>query len=99
MDCSPLDLSMGFTTQEYWSGLPLPPLGDLHDPGIEPTSPALVGRFSEPPGKPIILYIVVYIYINLSLSIYPSSLFPLGNHKIVFYIGDSISVKSSMEFP
>ena len=39
--------SMGFSRQEYWSGLPCPPLGDLPDPGIEPvsiTSPALAGR-------------------------------------------------------
>ena len=31
-------LSMGFSSQEYWSGLPCPPPGDLPDPGIEPTS-------------------------------------------------------------
>ena len=37
-------LSMGFSIQEYWSGLPFPPPGDLPDPGIEPTSPALAGR-------------------------------------------------------
>jgi len=34
-------LSMGFSRQEYWSGLPCPPPGDLPDPGIEPLSPAL----------------------------------------------------------
>ena len=34
-------LSMGFSRQEYWSGLPLPSPGDLPDPGIEPGSPAL----------------------------------------------------------
>ena len=34
-------LSMGFSSQEYWSGLPLPSPGDLPDPGIEPRSPAL----------------------------------------------------------
>ena len=34
-------LSMGFSRQEYWSGLPFPPLGDLPDPGIKPRSPAL----------------------------------------------------------
>ena len=33
-------LSMGFSRQEYWSGLPFPSLGDLPDPGIEPRSPA-----------------------------------------------------------
>ena len=31
-------LSMAFSRQEYWSGLPCPPPGDLSDPGIEPTS-------------------------------------------------------------
>ena len=34
-------LSMGFSRQEYWSGLPFPSLGDLPDPGIKPASPAL----------------------------------------------------------
>ena len=32
-------LSMGFSRQEYWSGLPFPPPGDLPNPGIEPVSP------------------------------------------------------------
>ena len=34
-------LSMGFSTQEYWSGLPFPSPGDLPEPGTEPWSPAL----------------------------------------------------------
>ena len=34
-------LSMGFSRQEYWSGLPFPSPGDLPDPGIEPGTPAL----------------------------------------------------------
>ena len=41
-------LSMGFSRQEYWSGLSCPPPGDLPNPGIEPTSlapPALAGEF------------------------------------------------------
>ena len=41
-------LSMGFSRQEYWSGLPRPPPGDLPNPGIKPTpltSPALAGVF------------------------------------------------------
>ena len=47
-------LSMGFSRQEYWSGLPFPSPGDLPDPGIEPESPALQADAlpSEPPGKP-----------------------------------------------
>ena len=34
-------LSMGFSRQDYWSGLPFPSPGDLPDPGIEPMTPAL----------------------------------------------------------
>ena len=47
-------LSMGFLGQEYWSGLPFPPPGDLPDPGIKSVSPALTGGFftTEPPRKP-----------------------------------------------
>ena len=49
-------VSMGFSRQEYWSGLSCPPSGDLPDPGIEPASPSVScteGRFfiGEPPGK------------------------------------------------
>ena len=49
-------LSMKFSRQEYWSGLPLPSPGDLSDPGTEPASlvsPALAGGFftTAPPGK------------------------------------------------
>ena len=49
-------LSMGFSRQEYWSGVPCPPPGDLHDPGIKPVSPASPALqadslSTEPPGK------------------------------------------------
>ena len=46
-------LSMGFSRQEYWSGLPFPSPGDPLDPGIEPGSPTLQvdALPSEPPGK------------------------------------------------
>ena len=45
---------MGFSRQEYWSGLPFPSPGDLPNPGIEPGSPTLQidALSSEPPGKP-----------------------------------------------
>ena len=45
---------MGFSRQEYWSGLPFPSPGDLPDPGIKSRSPALQADSlpSEPPGKP-----------------------------------------------
>ena len=45
-------LSMGFSRQEYWSGSPFPPLGNLSDPGIQPKSPALQ----------VVLYCWVTIY-------------------------------------
>ena len=47
-------LSLGFSRQEYWSGLPFPSPGDLPDPGIKPGSFALRADSlpSEPPGKP-----------------------------------------------
>ena len=38
-------LSLGFSRQEWWSGLPSPPPGDLPDQGIETTSPELAGGF------------------------------------------------------
>ena len=46
--------SMGFSRQEYWSGLPFPSAGDLPDPGIEPRSLAFQADAltSEPPGQP-----------------------------------------------
>ena len=52
-------LSMGFSRQEYWSGLPFPSAGDLPDPGIKPRSPALqAGSLpTELQGKP-----AIYIY-------------------------------------
>ena len=60
--CDPMDvalqalLSMGFSRQEYWSGLPCPPSGDLSNPGIEPVSPALQTDtlLSELLGKPMV---------------------------------------------
>ena len=46
---------MGFSRQEYWSGLPFPSPGDIPNPEIEPGKPALAGRFFAiaPPGKPL----------------------------------------------
>ena len=57
--CPPRALpSLGFSRQEYWSGLPFPSPGDLPDPGIEPRSPELQADSlpSEPPWKPPFLY-------------------------------------------
>ena len=54
MNCSPPGSSfMGFSRQEYWSGLSCPPPGHLPNPGIQPGSPTLQADSlpSEPPGK------------------------------------------------
>ena len=67
-------LSMGFSRQEYWSGLPCPPPKDLPNPGIKPTcvmSPALQGDslLLAQPGKPLRLHccpINRFISTNLS---------------------------------
>ena len=57
-------LSTGFFRQEYWSGLPCPPPGDLPDPGIEPSSPTLQEDSlpSEPPGKPHYSLVAANLY-------------------------------------
>ena len=60
MDCSLLDSFVhGFPRQEYWSGLPFPPPGDLSNPGIKLAVPTLVVGFSytKPPRKPWSPYI------------------------------------------
>ena len=81
MDYSqPYPLSMGFPRQEYWSGLPFPPPGDLHDPGMEPASPespALAGGFftTETPGKPLKRQVLVCVLSRLAMS---NSLQPHG---------------------
>ena len=53
----------GIYRQEYWSGLPRPPPGDLPDPGIKPQSPALQADSlpSEPPRKPKLCTISPYL--------------------------------------
>jgi len=54
MDYSPPGISVEFSRQEYWSGLPFPSPGDLPDPVIKTRSPTLQEDSlpSEPPGKP-----------------------------------------------
>ena len=68
-------LSTGFSRQEYWSGLPGPPPGDLPYPSMEPMSlmsPALAGGFftTEPPGKPVASSVThkISLYFIFSIS-------------------------------
>ena len=71
MDCSQqAPLSMGYSRQEYWNGLPFPTPGDLPNPGIEPASPKVAGKFftTEPPGSTMVL---LYRKIRISMNCYP----------------------------
>ena len=67
--------SIGFSRQEYWSGLPFPSPGDLPDPGIEPRSPALQADAltSEPPGKQRVQHNWM-TSLSLTLSLHAKSL-------------------------
>ena len=62
---------MGFSRQEYWSGLPFPSPGDLPNPGIEPRSPALEADAltSEPPGKPLLTHYSTVILIKEAMRL------------------------------
>ena len=59
-------LSTGYSRQEYWSGLPFPSPGDLCHLSIEPQSPSLQADslLSEPPGKPICMYVYTHTHIH-----------------------------------
>ena len=91
-------LSVGFSRQECWSGLPCPPLGDLPDPGIEPvslTSPALAGRFfttSATWEAPLIfsfIWLGGYTWLNLMNSSVAQELCILTDDIICFSSEDS----------
>ena len=66
---------MGFSRQEYWSGLPFPPPGDLPDSGIEPASPVspefqVDSLPTEPSGKLYIKLYIIYTFYVLYIHIY-----------------------------
>ena len=77
-------LSMGFSRQEYWSGLPFPSPGCLPNPGIEPRSPTLqAGALaSEPSGKPN--GYTVSLYFLMTNSLHSKELFLPFNLLITF---------------
>ena len=89
--------SMGFSRQEYWSGLPFPSPGDLPNPGLEPRSPALEADAltSEPPGVAYFIY-SVDVSVPISQFIPPPTFSPLVTIT-VFYICESISRTGSFE--
>ena len=63
-------LSIGFSRQEYWNGLPLPSPADHPDPGIKPVSPALQedSLLLSHPGKPVLYYTSTFWVIILNCS-------------------------------
>ena len=64
--------SVGFSRQEYWSGLPFPSPEDLPDPEIKPLPPALTGGFftTESPGKPCLCCLCLTYYTPIKLAIF-----------------------------
>ena len=65
---------MGFSSQQYWSGLPCPPPGDLPDPGVKPESPkspALAGRLftTSATWEARFLLVMCFIHSNVYISI------------------------------
>ena len=83
-------MSMGFSRQECWSGFLFPSPGNLPDPGIEPTSPALAGGFftTASPGKPIFLMLAP----KFALHMWPFTLYNFSSptkqlYKIYLYSG------------
>ena len=66
-------LSMGFSRQEYWSGLLCPPRGDLPDPGMESRSPAL-----QTDSLPLshLIHSIKCVYVNPNLPVNPTHLSP-----------------------
>ena len=73
-------LSMGFSKQEYWSGLSCPPPGDIPDPGIKATSSAMAGRFCTTSATwkalvPYIFIIMILRFIHVAVCIHSSFLF------------------------
>ena len=86
-------LSMGFSRQEYWSGLPFPYPGDLPNPGIEPRSPALQADAltSEPPGKHDVIWYLLFSFWNTPLCMtYNRSIHISANGTILFLKNGSI---------
>ena len=88
-------LSMEFSRQEYWSGFPFPPPGDLPDRGIEPRSPALQADTlsSEPLGKPFPEMEITKILENCKIyvfHIFLSSAFPQTLFTSAFYFPHSL---------
>ena len=95
MDCSlPGSSSMGFSRQVYWNRLLFPTPGNLPNPGIKPTSPALAGRLftTVPPGKPYSYHMTQGLKL---LGIYPREMKTDSDSKIHANILNSLKLEKS----
>ena len=88
---------MGFSRQEYWSGLPFPSPGNLPSPGIKPRSPTLQADslLSESSGKPKALQQFTFVYHDLNFTKYERLLNTLEGKKLGF-LGPALEDFSSV---
>ena len=75
--CNPMDwarqapLSMGFSRQEYWSGLPFPSPGDLPHPGVQPTTPAVQADYRWATREALeAVYVIKIMYVSIHTYIF-----------------------------
>ena len=88
---------MGFSRQEYWSGLPCPPPEDLPDPGIKASFPSLQADSlpSEPPGKPVDTQVVNSIRAGIVWEVFMDNSF-LKKNIYLAALGLSCVMQSSL---
>ena len=90
---------MGFFRQEYWSGLPFPSPGHLSDPGIQPTSPALAGRFFSTWAireAQTHVYIITFILKGASLGAQTVKRLPTMQETRIQYLGWEVPLEKEM---
>ena len=100
--CHQAPLSMGFSRQEYWNGLPFPSPGDLPNPGIEPGFPALQtdSLLSKPPGKPLVSSRLHLLFVDfLMMAILTSFPGGLDSKASACNVGDLGSIPGSGRSP
>ena len=86
-------LSMGFSRQEYWSGLPYPPPGDLSHPGIEPTFPVTSAVQADSlttklPGQPLLMH--TQLLFSVSFAPFLSSTRPYNVWSLLLHLRFSL---------
>ena len=100
-------LSLGFSRQEHWNGLLFPPPGDLPNPGIKPTCPALAGGFFTTglPRSPnewlnnLNFFILCWLWIFAFVCLFPNKTWPTLFHIITDMYHISRRTLNSLETP